>query len=461
MLQPFRSATIGAIRRHAAQAVPLALLFGGTLGAALSAMGTQVILARSLTLSDYGQLAAVLAAANLLSPVAGFGLNWFWVQVFGREGWNAFRWIVPSLKVLGIASLLSLAALSTYLLTASTLAPDVRVAVTVLACCLLLGQVAVDIASSKYQLEERFGLLAVWQTLPQIGRLAIALFVFAAPAYPFMTVLGGYAGISVAQILIGLVVLRQFLMRGIRLVGHTATTSDIVPDVPGVVRTATLALPFAFITVFYLVYFQSSVLLLHAFIGARETAIFSAALLIMAAIYLIPNIVFSKFLAARICRWADHDPDRYAAALHVSVAAMAASGLLLMIALIGLAPITITMLFGIKYAPTIIILTWLAPTVPLRFVQSAYSAVLVSEVDVRRRVSYAGISAGVSLSANLILLPIIGLPGAVIASIASEGSLMILNMWGVHRHVSVIDIRHSFRPTHLRAAALHLMRGGA
>lgn len=448
------------MKRYLTRAIPLALLFGGTMGAALSSMAAQVILARSLNLSDFGQLAAILAATNLLSPIAGFGLNWFWVQVFGREGWDAFRWIRPSIRVLGLTCLLSVVALSAYLLGAGALAPDIRIWVTPLAFCLLLGQVAIDIASAKYQLEERFGWLAIWQTLPQVGRLVVALCLLAVPAYPLMTVLGGYAAIGLTLVILGLVVLRQFAGRRIRLVGHAAADQPSMRDVPGVLRTATLAFPFAFITVFYLVYFQSSVLLLHAFIGARETAIFSAALLVMAAIYLVPNIVFTKFLAARICRWAENDATSYAAVLHVSVACMALSGLVLMIALIALAPFAITLLFGTKYAPTILVLIWLAPTVPLRFVQSAYSAVLVSEVNVRRRVSYAGVSAAVSLAANVILLPAIGLQGAVIASIASEGTLMVLNMWGVHRHVPVIDIRHSFQLIRLRAAALHVMRNG-
>lgn len=441
---------------------PLLLLFGGTMGAALSSMLAQLVLARSLDVADYGRLAAILAAANLLSPIAGFGLNGFWIQVFGREGWGAFRWVAPSLRLIGVTSLAMLAVLAAYLWFAGSLPHDQRAWITLFAGVLLLGQVAVDFASTRFQLEERFGALAVWQTLPQVGRLAIALLLLAAPAAPLLTVLAGYAAIAAVLIALALRVARQFVVRRIALVGHAAAgpDGDAMPA-PGMARTAKLAFPFAFITVFYLVYFQSSIVLLNAILGARETAIFSAALLVMAAIYLVPAIVFTKFLTARICRWADHDPASYAAVLHVSVAAMLVSGIVLMVALMVGAPIAIQLLFGPNYAATVAVLVWLAPTVPIRFVQSAYSAVLVSEVDVRRRVAYAGIGAAVSLALNLSLLPWIGLRGAVIASLGSETALLLLNMWGVHRHVAAIDIRDACRPSRLRAAARHLSRGAA
>ena len=52
---------------------PLLMLFGGTFGSALFSMGAQLILARTLDVAEFGLLAALLAAVNLLSPVAGFG----------------------------------------------------------------------------------------------------------------------------------------------------------------------------------------------------------------------------------------------------------------------------------------------------------------------------------------------------------------------------------------------------
>jgi O-antigen/teichoic acid export membrane protein len=180
-------------------------------------------------------------------------------------------------------------------------------------------------------------------------------------------------------------------------------------------------------------------------------------LLILSAIQLVPNIIFTKFLIGRICRWAEHDRDSFEAILHISVVSMVVLGVGTMLALIVVAPIAVNLIFGAKYARTIQILIWLTPTIPLRFVQSAYSAMLVSEANVRRRVKYAGISAFCSLALNLALLPTLGLAGAVIASIASEAVLLVLNGWGVARHLDGVRLSSSFSPSELRAAARRIL----
>lgn len=435
---------------------PLLMLFGGTFGSALFSMGAQLILARTLDVAEFGLLAAVLAAVNLLSPVAGFGINWFWIQTFGKEGYRAYRWMPASARLLLFSNAFSIIALSVYVVVASKASPFTSMLIALLATFILLGQCAVEIASAKFQLQERFASLALWQALPQFGRLVVALSLAWTAAASLDAVLYGYGLVGVVLLAFGLGSLVQLLRGTVDLAGHRRTGAEQSPVSPGVITTAKLAFPFAFITVFYLIYFQSSIVLLNAIIGPRDTALFSAALLIMAAIYLVPNIIFTKFLMGRICRWAENDVKSFDAILHVGVAGMAVSGLGLMAVVMVGSSTLVPLMFGAKYAASIEVLVWLAPTIPLRFVQSAYSAMLVSDANVRRRVSYAGISALVSLSLNLLLLPTLGLRGAVLASIASEAVLMFLNMWGVHRHVEGVAVGASYRPARIKAAIDHL-----
>jgi len=435
---------------------PLLMLFGGTFGSALFSMGAQLILARTLDVAQFGLIAAILAAVNLLSPVAGFGLNWFWIQAFGKEGYRAYRWMPASARLLMFSNAISILALAAYVIVASKTSPSTSVLIAALAIFVLLGQCAVEIASAKFQLQERFAWLALWQALPQFGRLLVALALAGTAAASVETVLYGYGLVGVMLLAFGVGSLVQLLRGTVDLAGHRRADEERAAVSPGVITTAKLAFPFAFITVFYLIYFQSSIVLLNAMIGPRDTALFSAALLIMSAIYLVPNIVFTKFLMGRICRWAEHDVKSFDAILHVGVVGMAVSGMGLMALVMVGAPALVPLMFGAKYAASIEVLVWLAPTIPFRFVQSAYSAMLVSDANVRRRVSYAGVSALVSLSLNLLLLPTLGLRGAVLASIASEAALMFLNMWGVHRHVEGVAVGASYRPAQIKAAIRHL-----
>nr|WP_321983100.1 polysaccharide biosynthesis C-terminal domain-containing protein [uncultured Lichenicoccus sp.] len=439
---------------------PLLMLFGGTFGAALLSMGAQLMLIHSLTVPDYGRLATILAAVNLLSPLAGFGVNWFWIQVFGREGYRAFRWVRPSFALLGLTNVLSLLALAGYIISAGGFSGHWMSLVVLFSSLMLLGQCAVEIASVKFQLEERFGQLALWQALSQLGRflVAVALIYHARSLH---AVLEGYGFVGLLLLLSGAAIIRSFYTRRLKLVGHGPAQGDRVLEGPSPLATAKLSFPFAFITVFYLVYSQSVLLLVTWFIGPSNTAVFSGALLIISAIHLIPNIVFTKFLMGRICRWAEHDHESFRAILHVSAAAMVAVGLVTMVVVALSAPYAVPFIFGPRYAKTTMVLITLTPTIPLRFMQSAYTAMLVSEINVRRRVMFSGISAACSLALNLILLPTLGLPGAVIASITSEAVLLLLGMWGSVRYLDNIRIRDSFRIAALRSATNQLFRTAA
>jgi O-antigen/teichoic acid export membrane protein len=439
---------------------PLLLLFGGTFGSALFALCAQLILARFLSVADYGRLATVLAAVNLLSPIAAFGVNWFWIQAFGREGYGGLRWIRPSYALLAITNTVSLAALAGYIVFGHGLPPEARLQIFVLASFMLLGQCAVEISSVKFQLEENFGMLALWQALSQFGRLAVAIVLVLSATRSLDAILAGYGIVGALLLGYGVLISRHFEFNRLKLAGH-ARPSEIAIAAPGpnFLMAAKLAFPFAFITIFYLIYFQSVILLLAWFIGPEGTALFSAALLILSAIHLVPNIIFTKFLMGRICRWAEHDAESFQAILHVSVASMIIVGTVTMIIVAMGAPYAVTMLFGAKYAGAVRLVVWLSPTIPLRFVQSAYSAMLVSESNVRRRVKYAGLSAVCSLGLNLALLPAMGLRGAAIASVASEAVLMLLNVWGVRRHVEGVRLGATFRPSQLRAAATRVLRG--
>ncbi|WP_428374272.1 lipopolysaccharide biosynthesis protein [Lichenicoccus sp.] len=439
---------------------PLLMLFGGTFGAALLSMGAQLLLIHALTVPDYGRLATILAAVNLLSPFAGFGVNWFWIQAFGREGYRGFRWVGPSFSLLGLTNLLSLLALAGYIVSAGGFAGHSMGLVVLFSSLMLLGQCAVEIASVKFQLEERFGQLALWQALSQLGRFLVALALIY-HARSLHAVMEGYGFVGLLLLLGSAVIIRSFHTRRLKLAGHGPAEGDRILEPPSPLTTAKLSFPFAFITIFYLVYSQSVLLLITFFIGPGDTAVFSGALLVISAIQLVPNIIFTKFLMGRICRWAEHDHASFHAILHLSAAGMIVLGVMVMVLVAVGAPLAVPVIFGARYARTTMVLIYLTPTIPLRFVQSAYSSMLVSEANVRKRVMFSGVSAACSLALNLLLLPTLGLTGAIIASIASEAVLLLLGMWGAARYVGNLNIGDSFRLTSLRSATHQIFRGAA
>src|ERR1700743_3192202 len=67
------------------------------LGAFLSFL-TQTLLARHLGPADFGLFSSSLATVSMIAPFAGFGQSQFWLRAYGVEGWQASRWLAPSLR---------------------------------------------------------------------------------------------------------------------------------------------------------------------------------------------------------------------------------------------------------------------------------------------------------------------------------------------------------------------------
>ena len=77
----------------------ISVVLCGTFGTALLAFGTQFILTRGMEVAEYGRLSAMLAGVNILTPIAVLGIGSFWLEVFGREGFSATRWIASAMRL--------------------------------------------------------------------------------------------------------------------------------------------------------------------------------------------------------------------------------------------------------------------------------------------------------------------------------------------------------------------------
>src|SRR5690554_3415947 len=77
---------------------PISLLWASSMLGAGVTFFTQVLIARWVGVSDFGEFSSALAVVTMVSPLAGFGIQAFWLKVFGEEGVAAMRWIGGSLR---------------------------------------------------------------------------------------------------------------------------------------------------------------------------------------------------------------------------------------------------------------------------------------------------------------------------------------------------------------------------
>lgn len=404
------------------------LWFGSILGAGCAFL-TQVLLARKLGPDTFGMFAASLSTVTLIAPLAGFGIGQFWLKAFGQEGWLAMRWLPGSFKFISCSTVMVLLLLVCW----ASLGPhDVnsRMILTILTCH-VLGQCSVELVSSKLQLEERYLKLTLWQSIPHLSRLFVVFFLAYATTnlLSAQTVACAYAIVALVLFVIAFGLLLRLLHRKFELKGHVFPEDPVVltvTDIPGMLQVAAQSWPFGVAGLFYLIYFQSDIILLKYMKSADVAGVYNVAFTILTAVYMLPGAIYQKFLLPKIHRWAHHDRKKFFQIYRQGNTTMLILGLLAMLAIWLLAPWGINFLFGQKYHQAVGLLMVLAVSVPILFVASSVGSTLVTQTHMKSKVKCMGTVAGINIILNILLIPHYGAYGAAASTIISNIALLLI-----------------------------------
>lgn len=413
-------------RKYALKAISL-LWVGSLLGAGLGFL-TQIILARYLGPGRYGAFSASLTTVTLLAPLAGFGLQAFWLKAFGQEGWAARRWLPASFKFVASSTLL----VGALLIMWAEFGPhgiDTRYSLVILTSY-LAGQAILELVSTKLQLEEKYLTLSAWQLTPHLGRLAIIVGFVMVMDESISTVDVSiiYSIVAIVFTLLGIYPLWQMTNRRFTLKEHGPFSGHLnkATVYPSVYETCSQAWPFGLAVIFHLLYYQSNIVLLQKLDGDNAAGIYNVAFIVMTGVYLLPSVIYQKFMLAKLHRWARHDKDMFYKAYRQGNLAMVVLGVLAAICLWGIVPYMVPLLFGDAYKTAVNLLLILSFCAPLRFVAMSVGAVLVTQEHMRKKVKYMGVVAVVNIILNLVLIPKFSYYGAAIATLISEALLLIL-----------------------------------
>jgi O-antigen/teichoic acid export membrane protein len=422
--------------RYALGAISV-LWIATALGAGL-AFVTQALLARKLGPAEFGLFASSLATITMVAPLAAFGLPPYWLQLYGVEGWQANRWLRPSLRFITGSTLMTL---SLVVVWAFTGAPADARLILLLLLPVVLGILATSLISSQLRLEERHYALATWQLMTPGSRMLVAVVLMLVPALDSRAAAVGFSLISLLVAMLALPRLCAMMRGGIRLHGHGPRPAELTwGESPSVARLWSQAWAYGMEATLYPIFFQISTVLLKYLSGNAEAGIFGIALGIMMAIYLIPATVYQKFLLSKFHRWAAHDQKKFWTVYRLGNIAMLASGVVVGLLLIVVAPWLVPIIFGEKYRPVVKVLVLLAVCVPIRFLSTAMSSALLSERHMRYRVFAMGSSAVVVIACNAALIPLYHAMGAAAATVIGEATLLLAMYLGLrryHRHRTV------------------------
>lgn len=418
---------------RSATRVLLSLGFTSVLAGA-AGFAAQIIAARLLGVVSFGAFAAALSAAGIVTSFVTFGVGRFWLRVFGEEGHSAVRWILPSLVVVGITSLLSTGAFAGWAMLAkvSDLVRDLAL--------LLLPVIALwgvyDLVNTRLQLEERYAALSAWQAAPSLMRLGVVL-VLLGLGGTAATLAAGYSGVAIALGVLSVASLWRMERGTWTLAGHGKPETSYRQqfDWKLVWETARSSFPYAMSALFYLIYYQSDIVLLAWLSDDSAAGLYQVAFVLVSAAYLPPLVLFQKYLQPKIHRWACHDQVKYRAVYGYGVGLMAVGGLIAGIAVYIAGPALVSALLGADYDGAGPALRVLSVAVPAHYVASAVGSMLVRDDHVRMRVRYQGATALLNIGINVAAIPSLGIVGAAGSTVLCEWALALMYYRAVRRHL--------------------------
>ncbi|HDZ58035.1 MAG TPA: flippase [Pseudomonas xinjiangensis] len=411
------------------------LWVGAVLGAGCAFLG-QVVLARQFDPATFGVFAAALGTVMLVTPLASFGIGAFWLKVYGEEGWQAERWLAPSLRLVLITTSSTFALIIIWAFVGPH--DEAFTHVLLLLSIIVFGQVSLELASAKFQLEERYGELAIWQFTPHLLRLgAVLAIVYLIDELTTLTVVSiSYAIIALGIVLVGGLSIWRMSNGQLKLRGYGLKSSYYNSGL-AVAEVTKHSWPFGLSGVLYLIYFQSDILILKYMDGNEAAGIYNAAFLIMSAVYLLPAVLYQKFLLPKIHRWASHDRVRFRNVYRQGNLVMFALGCMSMICIWILAPVGLPLLFNESYSGALTPLIILAAAAPVRFMATSVGSVLVTKDNMKRKVQLMGFTALVNILMNIALIPVFGVVGAAVSTVVTEVLLLLLYTRSVKRNVFI------------------------
>jgi O-antigen/teichoic acid export membrane protein len=371
----------------------------------------------------------------ILWPLAGFGIGAFWLQRFGQEGENAFRWVKSSLLFLVITTSFTVTAVVAWAIFVEN-NPQVRQLLFWL-IGLLVAQAFLSTGQAALQLQGRYGYLSLLQIFPHVGRAVVTIFVYVL-SWDLLRLAQGYMLIAGLTLIWCIFVLWPFCKGNSVLQGHERKPLGLYSlniNKPRILNVFGGSLPFALTSAFYLIYLQSDLIMIARYVNVESVGIYTVAFTILSACYLFPKIIYQLILLPYLHRWAHHDQDRFLSVYKLGNGIMLVAGFGVALSLVVVAPWVVPGLFGEEYTQSANLVMLLAIVVPIKFLGSNVASFLTTSRLVTTKVAIQGIAAIFNVGANVLIIPVYGVYGAAITTVLTEALLLVGFFWTVKRFV--------------------------
>lgn len=408
-------------------------LFFGTFLAVIAGFLARVFLARHSSVEVFGNYSSVFTIITTFAPLCGFGVAQWWLKIYGQHGISGFAYVKKSLKFISISTLLVVCILGIWFLM--SLSGHLLI-MSFFLIFILFNSVTSELVNSVLQLQNRYFLLSIWQFMQSSMVLIIAVSFWIIYKNNFSEIdLGIFYFISaLCFCVIGFLLLKKFMIvQGSLYVGQNLVDAKLINiRMKDIIKEV---IPFGMAGLFYLIYYQLGIVFVRYFEGAEAASYYTVAFSFVSVAFIIPGVIYQKFLLPKLHRWAYHDHTKFLQAYQYGNYVMGILGIICGVGLWLLAPYFIKWFFGDRYLLAIPLVQMMSLNIPIVYLASSAGALLITQDHMKTKVIYMGMSAIISLILNPILIITFGTVGAIYTNIICNICILLLYFWAVKHKV--------------------------
>lgn len=414
--------------------------------AVISAFISQLILAKELSVGDFGALSTSLTLTLIVSTFVTFGIGQSLVKIFGEEGEEGFETIKYVMVILLLLIFLILPIYS-WLINYINLSSKSRILLN-LFIVLILAQSLQPIVEGIYQLEGNYRILSLTRFLVQFSRLFVVL-ILCFLKFTLLYVAFGYVLTSFILLIIYLRKITRLINKKIDLKGFNKNNDLLTKEKgKGLKKAFKITLPFALTNLFFLLYTQGNIFFVGLLLDEENAGIFSIAFTIMNVIYLFPVTFYQSYLIPQIYRWSKKEKRLFINLFEIGGQSAFTVGIIIMLLVSSVAVFIVPWLFGEKYLNSSYVLIIMSISIPFRLLANNLGSILISGKAVNSKAIYQGIGVILNITLNYVFIPKYGVNGAALSVVITEFFVAILFIIGVKKHVEILK-EHMIRKKYI------------
>ena len=195
----------------------------------------------------------------------------------------------------------------------------------------------------------------------------------------------------------------------------------------GLLTTLKMGAPFAVAGVLWVIYYQIDLVMLKRLAIASEPGFYSAAYRIFEIFSALPRVFFAVFMT-KFARCYVQTPEQLPQRVYQAIQIMVVAVLPLIIGAGIFQTQLVEFIYGEQFIPAIAPLAVILPTISINMFNGLTRLIVLTIHQERAIPPLLGVTLGINVGVNLLLIPSLGALGAALATLLSEVALFMLSL---------------------------------